>query len=304
MSDNWSAFTSLATQGDFIEWSFTLDATSADLMNGIGSPPLGRYFSLNVRSAFTTAAPNASNSTLLVCINDWVQIIIAVAWSEAPYWDSAGRFAYHGYDGISNYNAVPYVTVDVGTNVAQIDASPTRQVWVTGTNTIRVVNIHSGLQLDIDNVEILVGAWRTFVGDDQTVETVPGTYAAWTNGTSGTWILKAPDGTTGSYVADPTITVEKACKITATDYVYKIHVHDGGTDMAGEVGLAGGSPTRTILDRKTLIGGRATLEANATFADAVLWYGGDANYAPELVTDPIVSLGCGGWHLGVIGMSA
>lgn len=313
MSDNWSAFSSLPTKGDYIEWSFTIDSTNADYLNGLSGAP---EWTIAVRCAITAAPPPAT-SNMLFCVNDWVQVLGITGWDGAGVgagWQDAARFQYS--NPATGYSAFAFGTLtDRQVGPSFVSGDPTSPVWIAGTNTIRVVNLDSN-QLDVDNVALVVGGHQIYVGDDGSFigpEPPPADYNTHVNGSgswsvlhtgSAVWVLKAPDGTTGSYVGDPTITFEKACRTGGTEYTFTVHVRDGATDMAGEVGLGVVSGGTTIIDRQTLVAGRATLTGDLIIAEdsGIVWYGGDADYAPESLDTPSSPINCGGWLVGRVGV--
>lgn len=302
MSDNWASFISLVNRGDWAQWDLTLDSTTADALNNIAGD--GQIF---IRYAVTTAG-DVNQNRFTVMVNDWVGGAGEAFFSPAT-WNDAGRFV--TVLGVGGAFGFPVYFLAKYSNRAGVSAgvlSGASLPWRAGANTVRVLN-EANVPFDIDFVGVRnsAGGWSS---TQFAVEAVPSGFATHVNGTAGsfganTWFLKGQDVlSTGSGIGTATIDLEKLCPTgTPNQYTVTVHVDDGAADASGDVGV--GDQYASV--RATLDGtGRATLVVPfSEFPNPRVWYGGSDAIAPELTYDfPLTPIGCGGWHVGRIGMGS
>lgn len=308
MSDNWTSFISLAAQGDWAKWSITLGSTEVDRLNGIGASPQTQV----VLRYAVTASGDVNSTNFALIVNDFLMVLGAATFSPAT-WTSAGRFvpldqsAFGSYAIVGLSGSVPQVQTDAG--IAPY--STAGQPWKVGANTLRLVNF-ANVQIDVDFVSVIYGG-TTLGGFQNVAETAPAGFTTHTNGTpltsyssaaSEVWILKGSDATTGT-AAVGVIDFDRLCPVGASGYRAVPHVHAGGLNAAGDVaGILVQDPS--TITRATLNGvGRAVLDGYGGSHPITVWYGGSDAVGPELVSFPawpLIWTGCGGWHVGSIGV--
>lgn len=313
MSDNWSAYTRLDNRWDYLKWTFTLGSDDADRLNGLVDEDDGDF---TIRAAKLDAADSPDQ---LYSINDWLCAFDGFGSGSQTDDD---RFMYApGVNPTGNSNQILYRSAGDALNVRLIAGDPgeDKRPFVTGTNTIKVIN-NSDDPFDVDHMMLVTHGRNLYPGtkDQVTGEASPAAYAAYPNGTawgsgasypyfqtgSYRWFLKAPDATTGSMADEPTVDPISLC-LHGDNLVYRVRLHVDGTPVEGDVGLGFWTGAASVFDRQTLIDGRATLTIPySPSADIAFWFGGNDTTQPaDASIDGSSPFNCGGWHIGRIGVS-